>query len=298
MKVAPKSYRIVSMATAAAKLPVAWHCSEQEWYDYCIAHWSAIKDENHDGVLGGFGSIDEEDARGSLSFAAECLKFGKLSGNLPISGFRALDCGAGVGRVTKSVLLNFAQEVELVEVSEGLLKQAHEQLSASYSSRIKLTQASLREFSPAANSYNVVWAQWVLGHLTDMDLVQLLARCTAALRGGGAVCVKDNTCKPSECDQGKGRYLIDEENAGVIRTHAHLRTLFKLAGLKIVKSRVQDNFPEDLHTVRMYWLTPYVGNPYGPATPTAQQEVARLEINDEPTEANDDDPDQEAHEDT
>ena len=28
------------------------------------------------------------------------------------------------------------------------------------------------------------------------------------------------------------------------------------AGLKLHKSKVQDNFPEDLHTVRMYWLVP------------------------------------------
>lgn len=114
----------------------------------------------------------------------------------------------------------------------------------------------MREFAPPPGSYDLVWAQWVLGHLTDRDVVGLLARCTAALRPGGAVCVKDNTSKPSECDQGDGRYLLDLENAGVIRTHAHLRTLFRLAGLKMVKTRVQENFPEDLHPVRMYWLVP------------------------------------------
>ena len=50
------------------------------------------------------------------------------------------------------------------------------------------------------------------------------------------------------------RYLLDEENAGVIRSHSHLKALCKLAGLSIVRSSVQENFPADLHTVRMYWL--------------------------------------------
>ena len=138
------------------------------------------------------------------------------------------------------------------------LRPSAPQLSAQ-ASRIQLEQASLREFSPPPNSYNLVWAQWVLGHLTDTDVVGLLNRCRAALRPGGAVAVKDNTALPSECDQCGNRYLLDEENAAVIRTHAHMRSLFKLAGLKLVRSEVQRNFPDDLHPVRMYWLLPVGG---------------------------------------
>ena len=67
---------------------------------------------------------------------------------------------------------------------------------------------------------------------------------------------KDNTALPSECDQCGNRYLLDTENAAVIRTHNHMRHLYKLAGLKLVRSDVQTGFPEDLHPVRMYWLQP------------------------------------------
>ena len=50
--------------------------------------------------------------------------------------------------------------------------------------------------------------------------------------------------------QGGGRYLIDAENAAVIRSHAHLQRLFKLAGLALVRTATQSGFPEDLHPVR------------------------------------------------
>lgn len=237
--------------------PLPWHVSEAEWYATTLAHWQssqAVTSEGNDGVLGGWAEVDEEDVRGSLSFLAGCLTDGREI-TKPLTGFRALDCGAGVGRVTAGVLLRAVENVHLVEVSEHLLGQARTQLAA-HGARVEYEQASLREFAPTADSYNLVWAQWVLGHLTDTDVVGLLSRCRAALRPDGIVVVKDNTAAPSDCDQGGGRYLLDIENAAVIRTHAHFRSIFKLAGLRLVRSEVQQNFPEDLHPVRMYFLSP------------------------------------------
>ena len=119
-----------------------------------------------------------------------------------------------------------------------------------------LTAASLRDFRPPAGAYDLVWLQWVLGHLTDTDVVALLARCRAALRAGGAIVIKDNTAAPSECDAGNGNYLLDPGNAAVIRTIAHLRALSKRAGLRVVDAEQQFGFPKELHDVRMYLLMP------------------------------------------
>ena len=115
---------------------------------------------------------------------------------------------------------------------------------------------SLRDFRPPAGAYDLVWLQWVLGHLTDTDVVALLARCRAALRAGGAIVIKDNTAAPSECDAGNGNYLLDPGNAAVIRTIAHLRALSKRAGLRVVDAEQQFGFPKELHDVRMYLLMP------------------------------------------
>ena len=80
------------------------------------------------------------------------------------------------------------------------------------------------------------------------SIAQKLERCTP-----DGLIVFGNASRIGETAR---KYLLDEENAGVIRTHNHMRSLFKLAGLKMERSEVQQNFPKDLHPVRMYWLLP------------------------------------------
>jgi hypothetical protein len=48
--------------------------------------------------------------------------------------------------------------------------------------RAEFSAASLRVFAPPAGAYDVVWLQWVLGHLTDRDALALLRRLGPALR--------------------------------------------------------------------------------------------------------------------
>lgn len=35
----------------------------------------------------------------------------------------------------------------------------------------------LQDFEPEENYYDMIWIQWVTGHLTDEDLVSFLKRC-------------------------------------------------------------------------------------------------------------------------
>ena len=253
-----------------------WHVPEDEWYSSAIAHWSEhVASDTDDGVLGGYGDIDDVDARGSLEFVARWRSTREATTTTrrsvrtattttvaapppapaPLAGTLALDCGAGIGRVTEGVLLRVCERVELVEVSPALLAAARERLAPA-APRVAFTAASLRDFRPPAGAYDLVWLQWVLGHLTDTDVVALLARCRAALRAGGAIVIKDNTAAPSECDAGNGNYLLDPGNAAVIRTIAHLRALSKRAGLRVVDAEQQFGFPKELHDVRMYLLMP------------------------------------------
>ena len=234
--------------------PLWWHVDEAEWYESTLKHWTtAVSSESDDGVLGGFGSIDAVDVEGSLKFLAEWHGDGTV---LPRPGTCALDCGAGIGRVSEGVLLKAFEKVRLVEVSANLLARAEEKLGASHApGRCEFVAASLREYEPAAGSVDVAWVQWILGHLTDNDVLRLLQRCRTALRPGGAVIVKENNAVPSACEQ-RGIYTLDEPNANVIRSHGHHLTLFKLAGLKVVRFKVQEGFPDELHAVRMYLLVP------------------------------------------
>ena len=91
-----------------------WHVDEQAWYESTLLHWkTAVSADSDDGVLGGYGSIDSVDTEGSLEFLHTNRLF---TGDLPLPGTRALDCGAGIGRVSEGVLLKVCEAVQLVEV--------------------------------------------------------------------------------------------------------------------------------------------------------------------------------------
>lgn len=132
----------MSQSAEYAKL-TKWHMDETAWYEMVVAHWtsSAIEAHDNEGVLGGWGEVDVEDAKGSLAFVQQCLGLPRL--DEPMAGYRALDCGAGVGRVTGNVLLNVAERVHLVEVSERLLTQAQEKVRGRTCNPLRLANGVL-----------------------------------------------------------------------------------------------------------------------------------------------------------
>jgi hypothetical protein len=82
-------------------------------------YWDAI-DATLDGVLGGYAEVAAPDADTSLAFA------GAVLGGVEIS--RALDCGAGIGRVSRDVLTKLARKVDLVELIPKYVEQARLEL--------------------------------------------------------------------------------------------------------------------------------------------------------------------------
>ena len=121
-------------SSPAADAPLWWHVSEDEWYQQTIDHWSQQSGLN--GVLGGCSEIDSLDAEGSLAFLSESVQQSPQQPSPQqqspqqqspqqqspqqqlFASSHALECGAGVGRVTSSVLLHVTQSVHLVEVRD------------------------------------------------------------------------------------------------------------------------------------------------------------------------------------
>lgn len=55
----------------------------------------------------------------------------------------------------------------------------------------KIFNVGLEKWTPS-EEYDLIWNQWCLGHLTDVQLVEYLERCKGGLKEGGFVIVKEN----------------------------------------------------------------------------------------------------------
>jgi len=133
---------------------------------------------------------------------------------------RALDVGAGIGRVTCDTLLHLADDVILLEPVTSFVQEALARGRASFdpstpdhlrwrgiaekTKSVTFLQGTLQEFDPLnphrvqfldrigyeppepqydiGKGFDVIWCQWCLGHLSNEDLVKFFRRCKAALK--------------------------------------------------------------------------------------------------------------------
>ncbi|XP_033643250.1 N-terminal Xaa-Pro-Lys N-methyltransferase 1-like [Asterias rubens] len=216
--------------------------SKATFYDEAKSYWEQIS-PTVNGMLGGYGSISNIDVKGSINFLKPMLL---CEWKERVGSERALDCGAGIGRVTKHTLLPLFQTVDLVEQEQKFLDQAPAFLDEGASKIGKYICCGLQEFVPQAKHYDVIWCQWVLGHLTDKHLVDFFKRCKEGLRDGGVICVKENISKEG--------YVYDEQDSSVTRSSKELTKIFSKAGLTILKEETQTNFPLEIYTVKMFAL--------------------------------------------
>ena len=94
----------------------------------------------------------------------------------------ALDCGAGIGRVTKHTLAPIFNRIDMTDFSQKFLDNSAEYLGPEVNTKVGTKICtSLDNLTPEAGRYDLIWIQWVSGHLTDEDLIQFFKRCHQAL---------------------------------------------------------------------------------------------------------------------
>lgn len=228
---------------------------EIRWYSSAVAYWDA-QAPTDDGVLGGYGFVSDIDVRDSRAFLKNTLGERVQEASLRTAGSElvALDCGAGVGRVSAELLLHICHEVDLVEPCEHLLKAAKERLLDGKKNKfpqdhraVGFFQSGLETFDPQKDRYDIIWIQWAMLYLTDEDAIAFLRRCSAALKPGGIIFIKENVCAEG--------FIVDSEDASVTRSHAYNVDLFTGgAGLRLLHTALQKGFPKHLFKVRMYAL--------------------------------------------
>lgn len=75
----------------------------------------------------------------------------------------ACDCGAGIGRISKRLLLPLFQTVDLVDVTQEFLDKAKSYLGEDGSRVGRYICSGLQNFVPESGRYDVIWIQWVIG---------------------------------------------------------------------------------------------------------------------------------------
>ena len=167
---------------------------------------------------------------------------------------RAVDCGAGIGRVTIGLLCRVASIVDVVEpVDEFTLNVSEGEEFAALREKGKIGRIyniGLESWNPKG-PYDLIWNQWCLGQLKDAQLEEYLRRCISSLAPSGYVVVKENMSTDSEAKD-----IFDATDSSVTRSDGKYRHIFDSAGLKVVAHELQRGLPDGLYPVRTYALQP------------------------------------------
>lgn len=207
------------------------------WYGKAIHYWEKAP-ANLSGVLGGLDELHKVDVPETKAFLSKYL-VGEHKRE------RALDCAAGIGRVTKHVLAPMYETVDVLEPLPHMLEQAKTELKGLRIGQFIL--GSMEGTPLPANTYDLIMIQWAVIYLTDEDFVRFFAKCKQALRPHGYVVLKEN-CSLKE------KFLVDKEDSSLTRSDGHYKALFKAAGLVVTAEEMQKNWPHDCIPVKMYAL--------------------------------------------
>ncbi|KAM8934692.1 N-terminal Xaa-Pro-Lys N-methyltransferase 1 [Pelodytes ibericus] len=211
---------------------------EDESQFYCKAqkYWKNVP-ATVDGMLGGYGHISSIDISGSKKFLQRFLRDGPNK----IGTSCAVDCGAGIGRITKRLLLPIFKTVDMVDITDDFLSKAKSYLGDESKRIGNFYCTGLQDFTPEPNRYDLIWIQWVIGHLTDPHLVDFLMRCKASLRPNGIIVIKDNMAQEG--------VVMDEVDSSICRDLEVVRKLIRQSGLAVLAQEKQENFPEEIYHV-------------------------------------------------
>lgn len=232
--------------------------THEGWYQGAVSYWDK-QEASYNGVLGGFGYVSSFDIADSREMLKKVFKNHLKEAAAGQRKLTAVDCGAGVGRVTQELLLHYFDTVDLLEPSCHLLDKARKNIKLAVAGRNypdgheagEFLSLGLQQFDPAPQRYDCIWVQWCLLYLTDADALALFERCKTGLKGDGLILVKENVCKEG--------FVVDTDDNSLTRSDAYMGGLFEQAGLEVVAAAKQRNFPKELFEVRQYVLRPRGG---------------------------------------
>lgn len=137
--------------------------NSEDWYGKSTKYWEN-QSASIDGMLGGLGDLDGLDVETSRGFLEHVLPESATNGI-------ALDCGAGIGRVTRHLLLPMFGRVDMLEQNEAyidksavFLRDAHPTHTVDLricTGMQDFTSNSAGEGVSLVGRYSLIWIQYV-----------------------------------------------------------------------------------------------------------------------------------------
>lgn len=233
----------------------AWSAATSAWWD-----GGGYGGTTDDEIMVGDGGSEQDGKEGLIFLDRLLLLNTTATTNTQRSRtVNAIDVGAGVGRVTKLVLLKRFDTVRLIEPNAAFSKRSKAYLGRKRSDRCnftccKLENVTLDDFETwglgtrgskkskicsggnSSGGADLIWVQWTLQYMTDDDAIQALITLAGGLVAAtGYLVVKEN--RPFGCarsDRFQMDTPVESGRLDITRPDNHHRFLFQRAGLKVL----------------------------------------------------------------
>ena len=228
---------------------------KEDWYKKREEHWASMEPTLLS-VLGGFEKSNLPDVKCSCELLNGLILTNQLNPGT------ALDCAAGIGRVTEFVLTNFFKEIDLVEKEKKFIEKC--KIKFSGNNKIKNIYMSPLESFKFERKYDLIWIQWCLENLEDEDLIPFLNKCYDNLNDEGIIIVKENLYnldeeekkdKKDKKEVDKSEFTYSDLDYSKQRPDSFYINLFIKNKFKIKLHFLNPNWPEDMMPLCVYVLT-------------------------------------------
>lgn len=222
------------------------------WYGSCSTWYSSLVEPTIDGMLGGLSYVHKDEVEWTT------LRLKQLASDKAIKTNTCLDCGGGIGRVSHYALKPVFQHVDMIEGCELFVQAsttnfARNSIRARYNLELQDIEALQQQFR--GTNYDVVFLQWVIGHLVDRDVVRFLkfAKDHLLTPSTGRIIMKEN------CIISDG-FFLDKEDINLIRNLDMIKDLCSQAGLTVLTIDEQPTWPSNLYPIRFFVLASSTSN--------------------------------------
>jgi protein N-terminal methyltransferase len=228
------------------------------WYKKSSSYWET-QDATVCGMLGGLDNLHVRDINASRAF----LGILESRHGLRVKDGIALDVGAGIGRITKELLLPLFPVVDMLDQNALYLEESVQYLKPCSGDfrNVGVVErriaCGMQDFATEDiakgisynKRYSLIFVQWCIIYLDDNDFVRHVKTQLQNLAEGGILVIKDNIM-----NAGKNGFCLDRSDNSIMRSDKYMKSLFARSRARVIAEQAQTDMPRNTFPVRMYAL--------------------------------------------